>query len=147
MTTDETPFEIGKAALYYGAEGERADVGIIATGALVYKALRVAEQFKKEGVSAKVLNVATIKPLDTAAVTALAQECGALVTVEEHQVAGGLGSAVAEYLAEHFLVPIEFVGVRDVFGQSGTPDELLEHYGMGESHIEAAARRAIGRKK
>jgi transketolase len=145
ITTDQSPFKIGKAQLLYGADGP-VDVGIIATGALVYKALRVAEQLKKEKISAKVLNISTIKPLDTEAVIDLAKDCGAIVTVEEHQIAGGLGSAVAECVAQSLSVPIEFIGVRDQFGQSGKPEELLEHYGMGESHILAAAKKVLGRK-
>ncbi len=145
ITTEDSPFEIGKANLVYGVEG-KADVGIIATGALVYRALKVAEKFNKEKITVKVLNVHTIKPLDEKAVLELAKDCGALVTVEEHQIAGGLGSAVAEYLSQHIPTPIEFVGVRDVFGQSGTPDELLEYYGMGESHIEEAVQKVMKRK-
>ncbi|MEQ1561672.1 MAG: transketolase C-terminal domain-containing protein, partial [Nitrospira sp.] len=135
ITTVDTPFKIGKAELYYGDEKAKADVGIIATGALLYRALKVAEALKGENISVKVLNVATIKPLDVSAVVNLAKTCGAVVTVEEHQIAGGLGSAVAETLAQNFPVPVEFVGVHDKFGQSGTPDELLEHYGMGEGAI------------
>ena len=150
VTTDETPFEIGKAQLLYGGESatgsERADVGIIATGALVYKALKVAEQLKKENISAKVLNISTVKPIDTEAVIAIAQTCGAIVTVEEHQIIGGLGSAVSEVLSQNFPVPQEFIGVRNLFGQSGTQAELLEHYEMGESHILASAKKVIGRK-
>ncbi len=147
ITTQDTPFEIGKAQLYYGESGERADVGIVSTGALTYKALKVAESLKKDGISAKVLHVATIKPLDIEAITNLAKECGAVVTVEEHQVAGGLGGAVAECLAQSYPVPMEFIGVHDEFGQSGKPAELLEHYGMGESHIRDACKKVIGRKK
>jgi transketolase len=146
ITTNETPFEIGKAQLYYGDENAKADVGIIATGALVYKALKVAEALKKEKISVKVLNIATIKPLDIEAVTKLAETCGAIVTVEEHQIAGGLGSVVAETLAQSTPTPVEFIGVRNLFGQSGTPDELLEHYGMGETHILAACKKVIERK-
>jgi transketolase len=146
ITTNDTPFEIGKAQLYYGNAGDKADVGIIATGPLVHRALKVAEQLKKDGIAAKVLNVATIKPLDTDAVIALARECGAIVTVEEHQIKGGLGGAIAECLAESLPTPIEFIGVHDQFGQSGTPTELLEHYGMGESHILVAAKKVVGRK-
>ncbi len=147
ITTIDTPFEIGKAQLYYGEAGERADVGIVSTGALTYKALKVAESLKKDGISAKVLHVATIKPLDTEAVVNLAKECGAIVTVEEHQIAGGFGSAISECLAQSLPVPMEFIGVHDEFGQSGKPAELLEHYGMGESHIRAACKKVIGRKK
>jgi transketolase len=144
MTTEDTPFEIGKSQIFY--DSENPQVGIIATGALLYKALKVADKLKKEGVRVKVMNLATIKPLDTAAVVSLAKEAGAIVTVEEHQVHGGMGSAVAECLAQMYPVPQEFVGVQDAFGQSGTPEELLEHYGMGESHIESAVRKVIQRK-
>ena len=147
ITTDDTPFEIGKAQLYYGAENTTANVGIIATGALVHKALKVAEQLKKENISAKVLNVSTIKPIDTESIIALAKDTEAIVTVEEHQIAGGLGSAVAEVLSANHPVPIEFIGVQDLFGQSGTQDELLEHYGMSESHILIACKKVISRKK
>ncbi len=146
ITTENSPFAVGKAQLYYGDENTKADVGIIATGALVYRALKVAEALKKQNISAKVLNISTIKPLDMEAVIQIAKTCGAIVTVEEHQIAGGLGSAVSETLSQNFPVPVEFIGVRDKFGQSGTPDELLEHYEMGESHILTAAKKAIGRK-
>jgi len=146
ITTDESPFEIGKANLIYGSEDVKADVGIIATGALVYKALKVAEDLKKENISVKVLNIHTIKPLDQDAVLTLAKDCGALVTVEEHQIVGGLGGAVAECLALLRPTPIEFVGVHNEFGQSGTPDELIEHYGMGEAGITTAVRKVLKRK-
>ncbi|MEK7184666.1 MAG: transketolase C-terminal domain-containing protein [Patescibacteria group bacterium] len=155
ITTNETPFEIGKAqVLFFSKDNKgneiRADVGIIATGALVYKALKVAQDFEKgnDGVEikVKVLNLSTIKPLDDDSVWRLAHETGAIVTVEEHQIAGGMGSAVAECLARHYPVPMEFVGVKDKFGQSGKPDELLEHYGMGEKDIKEAVRRVIMRK-
>jgi transketolase len=147
ITTEETPFEIGKAQLLFTpAKDAKAEVGIIATGALVYKALKVAHDLEKEGRRVKVLNLATIKPLDEDAVWKLAHEAGAIVTVEEHQIAGGMGSAVAECLARHFPVPMEFVGVADKFGQSGTPDELLEHYGMGEKDIKKAVGRVLLRK-
>jgi transketolase len=161
MTTQLTPFEIGKAQIFFEPAGvthliniknkkggpERATVGIIATGALVHKAIVAAHELEKEGIAAKVINLATIKPLDEQAVWTLAHEMGAIVTVEEHQIAGGMGSAVAECLAQHAPVPIEFIGVRDLFGQSGTPEELIEHYGMGVSHIKAAAKKVILRKK
>jgi transketolase len=130
-----------------GDVSKKAEIGIIATGALVYKALKVAAALEKEGKAVKVLNLATIKPLDEEAVWKLAQETGAIVTVEEHQIAGGMGSAVAECLAKHFPVPMEFVGINDQFGQSGTPDELLEHYKMGESHIKSAVAKVLLRKK
>ena len=145
ITTEDTPFAIGKAQVLYSPDG-LAHVGIIACGALVHNALKAARKLEKDGVRAKVLNMATIKPLDSAAVVALAQESRAIITLEEHQVAGGLGSAVAECLAKNFPVPIEFLGVQDQYGQSGTPLELIEHYGMGVKDILAAVKRILGRK-
>jgi transketolase len=146
ITTEDSPFEIGKAQLLYGEQESKGDVGIIATGALVYRALKAAETLKKENIIVKVLNISTIKPIDSEAVIQIAKTCGAVVSVEEHQIAGGLGSAVAEILSQNFPVPQEFIGVHDKFGQSGTPDELLEHYGMAEGDIVTAAKKAIGRK-
>jgi transketolase len=93
------------------------------------------------------MNLATIKPLDEDAIIHLAHEAGALVTIEEHQIAGGMGSAVAECLARNFPVPMEFIGVKDKFGQSGTPEELIELYGMGEKDIYAAVKKVVLRKK
>lgn len=148
ITTDETPFEIGKAQVFWEPEdGVAPQVGIVATGALVAKAMEAAKMLEEEsGVAATVLNVATIKPLDRDAILALAESAGCLVTVEEHQIAGGLGSAVAELLAASRPTPIEFVGVPDRFGQSGKPEELVEYYGMGTSSIIEACQRAIARK-
>lgn len=147
ITTALTPFEIGKSQIFFMPQTGRPVVGIIATGALVHKAMLAAEELAAEGVAVKVMNLATIKPLDEQAVWTLAQETGAIVTVEEHQIAGGMGSAVAECVAQHAPTPIEFIGVRDLFGQSGTPAELIEHYGMGVSHIKAAVRKVLLRKK
>lgn len=154
MTTAATPFEIGKAAVVFRSKekvvksGEigKLDVGIIATGALLFKALKVAKELDAQGKKVAVMNIATIKPLDEEAIIKLAHEAGAIVTVEEHQIKGGMGSAVAECLVGHFPVPVEFIGVRDQFGQSGKPDELLEHYGMEEKDIHKAAHRAMLRK-
>ena len=142
FTTEATPFEIGKATMLR----EGADVAIIACGPLLYKALQAAEELSKEGIEAMVVNMHTIKPLDGASIEHAALECGAIVTVEEHQVAGGLGGAVAEHLAKTRPTPIEFIGVQDRFGESGEPSELIEHFGMGVSHIKAAAKKAIKRK-
>jgi transketolase len=147
MTTEDTPFEIGKAQVFFAPEKMKADVGIVATGALVHKALEAAKWLSNEGVRVKVLNFATIKPLDEKALVDLAHEAGAIVTVEEHQVAGGFGSAVSECLARKAPVPIEFIGVQDKFGQSGTPEELIEHYGMGTQHIKTAVKKVLLRKK
>ena len=144
MTTEETPFEVGKARIFWLSENPQ--VAIFATGALVHNALKAAKELEGENVSVKVLNIATIKPLDTEAVVDAARECGAVVTIEEHQKAGGMGSAIAECLSQGHPVPIEFVGVSDVFGQSGLPAELLEHYGMGVSNIKDAVKKVIIRK-
>jgi transketolase len=144
ITTLETSFEIGKALVFH--ETEKPEAVIIATGALVHKALVVAYDLEKEGVAVNVVNLHTIKPLDEKTIIDQAKIAGAVVTVEEHQIHGGMGSAVAECLAQNFPVPIEFVGVRDEFGQSGKPEELIEHYGMGVKAIHEAVKKVIGRK-
>jgi transketolase len=138
ITTEDTPFEIGKAVTFFYPEDGDPQVGIIATGALVYRALKVAKELEEQGIIVEVLNVHTIKHLDEEKIISLAKRAKKLVTVEEHQVAGGLGSAVAELLAEKNPVPMRFIGVKDRFGQSGTPDELIEHYGMNEESIKKA---------
>ena len=144
VTTEETPFEIGKAQTF--REGK--DVAIVACGILVYNALIAAEELAREdGIECRVVNNHTVKPMDEAAVIAAARDCGAIVTVEEHQIHAGMGSRVAEILAQNQPVPIEFIGVNDQFGQSGDPLELIEHYGMGTKAIKEAARRAYKRKK
>ncbi|MCC2630490.1 MAG: transketolase, transketolase [Candidatus Paceibacter sp.] len=146
MTTVDTPFEIGKAQTFFQPIAGKPDVGIIATGALVHKALKVAAELEKEKIGVTVINLATIKPLDEKAIIRLAEEAKAIVTVEEHQIRGGMGSAVAECLAKNKPVPMEFVGVDDEFGQSGKPDELIEHYGMGEKAIKEAVKKVLKRK-
>ncbi len=143
MTTAETPFETGKMQMFW--RGEKPQVVIFGTGPLVYNALLAARELEKEDVSVIVANIHTLKPLDPEIVT-LARQCGAVVTVEEHQVHGGLGGAIAELLAKEAPTPIEFIGMQDTFGQSGEAKELIEHYGMGVSHIIAAAQKVIGRK-
>ena len=144
ITTEETPFAIGKAQLFLAPQdGVQAKVGIIATGSLVYNALMAAKQLESEGVPVKMLNLTTVKPLDEDAVLALAAETGAIVTVEEHQRKGGMGSEIAEYLARTRPTKQEFIGVDDQFGQSGTTDELLNHYGMSVADIVAAAKRVM----
>ncbi len=146
ITTEETPFNINKAEIYWLPDVGLAQVGIIATGGLLYRALLAAKELEAEGIKTKVLNLASIKPMDVEAVVALAKETKAIVTVEEHQVAGGMGGAVAEVLAQNFPVPMEFIGVQDKFGQSGTPDELVEHYGMGKNSIKEAVQKVLARK-
>jgi len=115
-------------------------VALVVCGSLTYQALLAARQLAQEGIEALVLNLHTIKPLDREAVLDVARRAGRVVTIEEHQVAGGMGSAVAEFLAENFPVPVRFIGVRDQFGQSGTPDELIAHYGLDAKAILAVAK-------
>ncbi|MEI6280603.1 MAG: transketolase C-terminal domain-containing protein [bacterium] len=146
ITTEETPFDLGKAEIYWMPDVGLAQVGIIATGGLLHRAILAAKELEAEGIKTKVMNLASIKPIDVDAVVALAKECKALVTVEEHQIAGGMGSAVAEVLSQNFPTPIEFIGVKDLFGQSGTPDELIEHYGIGKNSIKEAVKKVLSRK-
>jgi len=134
ITTDKTPFEIGKA--YVHAEGR--DVTIIATGVMTYHALMAAEKLFKEGVDAEVVHVPTIKPLDSVTILRSVEKTKAVITVEEHQINGGLGSAIAELLGEYMPTPMKRLGIKDMFGQSGTPDELFEHYGITAKHITFA---------
>jgi transketolase len=146
ITTEDTPFEIGKAQIFF-APPMTAVVGIIATGPIIYNAIMAAQNFAQKGISVKVLNVSSIRPLDFEAIINLVKEAGAIVSVEEHQIVGGLGSAVAEVLVQNYPVPMELIGVHDKYGQSGTPAELMEYYGMGISSIEKAVERVMGRKK
>ncbi len=143
ITTPDTPFEIGKAVTLR----EGADVAIIACGTLVYEALRAADELSRDGVNCTVIDNHTIKPMDRETIVAAARSCGAVVTAEEHQIAGGMGSAVAELLAQEAPVPVEFVGVRDRYGESGAPAELMKKFGLSSEAIAAAVRRAIERKK
>ncbi len=146
ITTDETPFTLGKAEIYWMPDVGIAQVGIIVTGGLMHRALLAAKELEAEGIKIKVLNLPSIKPIDTNAIISLAKETKRIVTVEEHQVAGGMGGAVAEVLAQNYPVAMEFIGVKDLFGQSGTPDELVEHYGMGKDSIKEGVKRILGRK-
>ena len=147
ITVESTPFEIGKAQIFYKpSENFSRKVGIIACGALVHNSIIAAKELEKEGIAVSVMNLSTIKPIDKEAIIAFAKENWKIVTVEEHQIAGGMGSAVAEVLAKEFPVPMDFVGVEDLFGQSGTPNELIEHYGMGISHIKEKVRNIVNRK-
>jgi transketolase len=142
ITTEEEPFEVGRAIL----RRDGSDVAFIATGHMVYHALLAAEKLAEDGVEALVLDVHTIKPMDEPAVVSAARKCGAVVTCEEHQVAGGLGGAVAELLAKRKPVPMRFIGVQDRFGESGQPDELFERFGLTDNHIAYAAHEAMGMK-
>jgi transketolase len=142
ITTAETPFAIGKA--YVFAEG--ADVTLIATGAMTYQALRAAEKLRKDGIEAEVIHVPTIKPLDTETILKSVHKTGAVVTAEEGQIIGGLGSAIAELLSEVYPAPLKRVGMRDRFGESGAPDELIEHFGLDAKHISLAAHAILKHK-
>jgi len=144
ITTSKTSFIFGKANVLWMSDAPQ--VVIIATGPVLFNALLAARELEGEGTAVSVINVHTIKPLDTETILREAKQAGAIVTVEEHQVAGGFGSAVAEALAQTHPVPQEFIGVRDRFGQSGEPKELIEHYGMGISHIKEAVQKAVARK-
>lgn len=143
ITTAQTPFEFGKAQLMW--LGDKPQVVIFATGPLLYNALMAAKQLESD-ISVSVINIHTIKPLDAAAVIAAAKSAGCVVTVEEHQVAGGLGSAIAEVLARACPVPMEFIGVHDQFGQSGEMDQLAERYGLNVTHIVSAIKKVISRR-
>jgi transketolase len=146
VTTEDTPFEIGRASIIFEPIVGKPDVAIVATGALVYKALVAAKELEKEKIGVTVVNLSTIKPLDTKTILAVAKSSGAIITVEEHQIAGGMGGAISEFLAANYPVPMEFLGVTDKFGQSGTPDELVEHYEMGVPHIKLAVQKILKRK-
>lgn len=144
VTTPESPFEIGKATLMYSRdEAHEQKVGIVVTGSLLYNALKAAETLNESGVGASVLHMPTIKPLDAEALEAFAADHGALVTVEEHQVSGGLAGAVAEHLAETLPTKIARIGVHDTFGESGEPEELIVHFKMDTPSIIEAAKKVI----
>lgn len=143
MTAADTEFEVGKA--YVMREG--TDVAIIGSGPVLYNALLAARELEKERIGVMVVNNHTIKPIDVATITEAAKKCGAVVTLEEHQISGGCGSAVCEVLAQHCPVPVEMVGMPNSFGESGQPDELLKKYGMDKMAVMEAVKRVIKRKK
>jgi transketolase len=143
FTTGKTAFEIGKA--YVIIEGK--DATIAACGPLVYKAIIAAKELRDEaGVECEVINNHTVKPLDGETLLSSVKKTGCIVTAEEHQVMGGMGSAVSEFLSRSYPVPQEFIGVQDRFGESGKPDELFEAFGMGVSHIKEAVKKVVKRK-
>ena len=147
FTTQSSPFEIGKAeVLWIEPEGTNPDVAIIGCGPLVHNALLAAAALEGDGIKARVINNPSVKPMDEETIVQAARDAHAIVTVEEHQVMGGMGSAVAETMARRYPVPIEFIGVQNRFGESGEPNELIERFGMGVSHIVAAAMKVIERK-
>lgn len=142
FTTAETPFRIGRALVLR----DGTDVAIIAAGPIVHAALQAADQLIEKDISCRVINSPSIKPLDEALIEGAAKQCGAVVTCEEHQVAGGLGGAVAEFLAATFPVPMAFVGMHDSFGESGQVSELLRKYRMDALSIVTAVQQVVKRK-
>ncbi len=146
MTTEKTPFIPGKAEIFWIPKG-KAEAVIIACGSLLYNALLAAKELEGEKIGVIVLNNHTIKPIDEKKIVELAKKTGAVVTVEEHQISGGLGGAVAEVLANHAPTPMEFIGMQNVFGESGPPAALIEKYGMGVKDIIRAVKKVLRRKK
>lgn len=144
LTTTESPFAIGKANILW--ESESPDVALIACGSIMHNVLLAAKQLALDKINVLVLNNHTIKPMDTEAVVEVAKKAGAVVTIEEHQVMGGMGSAVAEVLAQKYPVPMEFVGVQNRYGQSGEPDELIKEYGIDVDSIITAVKKVKERK-
>ncbi len=143
FTRPDAPFRIGEAELL----NPGSDVTVFATGHLVWNALEAGRILAEKGMNAEIINVHTIKPLDIEAVIKSARKTRCVVTAEEHQLNGGLGEAICQELARHHPVPVEMIGVKDTFGESGTPAELLEKYGLGPSHIAEAAFRVHARRK
>ena len=139
FTAVDQNFEIGKAWHIHGGN----DVTIIATGHLVWEAVEAARELEAEGISVDLINIHTIKPLDTEAIARSAMKTGKVVTCEEHMITGGLGSMVAQVLAKEAPSVMEFIGVNDSFGESGTPDQLMEKYGLKAKNIVAAAKRLM----
>jgi transketolase len=142
FTPEDQVFEIGKALQLQ----EGSDVTILATGHLVWESLLAAEQLHQKGISAEVINIHTIKPLDNEAILASVRKTGCVVTAEEHNIIGGLGESVARVLALNHPAPQEFIGTNDTFGESGTPAQLMEKYGLNAAAIVNAAEKVIKRK-
>lgn len=151
ITTDNSPFEIGKANVVYDRNPStgsgRADVAIIACGQMVYTALQSAKELEKHKISVRVINCHTIKPLDKDVILKAADECRAIVTVEEHQVTGGLGGAVAELVSQNYPIPMKIIGIKDHFGESGEQKELLEKFGLTKEAIMQAVTQVIRMKQ
>ncbi len=144
ITTPQTPFQLGKIQTYWISHNPKAV--IFATGHLLYHALLAADELHDEGIQVLVANVASIKPLDENSITKLVAQAPAVVTVEDHQVSGGLGGAIAEYLAKTHPVPMEFIGLQDTFGETGSADELIKAYGLDKDAIKKAVKKVIRRK-
>ena len=142
FTPENQTFEIGKALTLQ----EGSDVTIIATGHLVWQSLLAAENLENQGISVEVINIHTIKPLDDAAILNSVKKTGCVVTAEEHNYLGGLGESVARVLASHHPPPQEFIATQDTFGESGTPEQLMEKYGLNNKAIEEAVLKVLKRK-
>lgn len=143
VTTEDSVFEIGKANILKNGK----DATVIACGQMTSIALEAANELETHNISVRVINLHTIKPLDTKCVLQAAEETGAIVTIEEHQISGGMGSAVAEVIGQNFPVPMQIIGVRDLFGQSGTPEELLKEYGLTKENIIKSVTKVLRMKE
>lgn len=143
FTTAKTPFAIGKAVTFRDGK----NVAIIGAGSVMHAALVAADRLVEQGISCRVINSPSVKPLDHETIERAARECGAVVTCEEHQIMGGVGSAMAEFLAQTYPVPMEFVGMKDSFGESGEPDQLLKKYKMDAEAIAVAVKKVVKRKR
>ncbi|MDD5547690.1 MAG: transketolase C-terminal domain-containing protein [Candidatus Pacebacteria bacterium] len=144
FTTEDTPFSPGNAEIFW--QSRSPQVLIIGCGPILYDAIVAAKELDENGIGSIVLNCHTIKPLDEDKIAELAKKCGAVVTVEEHQITGGLGGAVAEALAKNYPAPVEFVGMQDVFGESGTAKELMDKFNLEAKDIKTAVKKVIKRK-
>ncbi len=140
--TEDTPFEIGKALML----NEGKDVSIFATGHLVWQVILAAQELEKEGISAEIINIHTIKPLDNEAILASVKKTGCVVACEEHLYNGGLGDSIAQLLARNYPSPMEYVGIDDQFGESGKPMQLMDKYGLNAKNIIEKAKKVISRK-
>lgn len=141
FTTADTPFVVGKGMLLWNSD--KPKIALLSTGSLAHEALQAARALHADGIEVLVLHLPTVKPLDTEAVLDAARRAGAVLTLEEHQIMGGFGSAVAECLSSNYPIPVTRLGIDDQFGQSGTPEELLAHYGLSSAHIAEAARMIV----
>ena len=143
ITQEDTPFILGKARLVL----DGTDVVVFANGPMVYESMQAAEKLALCGISVMVVDLHTIKPLDGAFIKQAVEKTGAVVTAEDHQIMGGMGSAVCEYIAQHCPAPVEMVGIQDTFGESGKPEELMQRYGLTSAFIEKAIEKVLQRKK
>ena len=143
ITTDSTPFELGKGQVFW--KGNSPRIAIFSTGFLTSEAIFAANELKNEGVEVDVINIHSIKPLDLDLILSYSHTVGGFVTVEDHQIAGGLGSAIAEFVAQNKPIPIEFVGMKDSFGETGTPAELLKKYKMDKDGIKESVNKLLSK--